>query len=68
LIYIDNKSEAAPPKSDEDVQIEVLSTKVPEAIAALAKEQEVAKQLTQALKMKADREKAEKALKEEKAK
>ena len=51
LIYIDKKSEA-PPRSDEDIQISILSTKVPEALAALAKEQEVAKKLTMALKAK----------------
>lgn len=42
LIYIDNKKSEpvvdTPPNQDADIQLEVISTKVPEALAALAKE------------------------------
>ena len=57
LIYTDDQ----PPKSQEAVQIAAITEKVPEALAALAKEQAVAKELIRNLKIK-DEEKKQKDL------
>lgn len=53
LIYIDD----SPPKSHEAVQIAAITEKVPEALAALAKEQAVAKELIRELKIKDEQKK-----------